>query len=62
MYRFSVHEKKLNRENGRSAQLQIQKHLADFVYDEDGEGTLLIIYYAGHATPDYVTGRLLFAQ
>jgi hypothetical protein len=42
-------------------QVQINKHLADFVYDEDEEDTLLIIYYAGHGTPDSVTGRLLLA-
>jgi hypothetical protein len=42
-------------------QVQINKHLADFVYEEDAEDTLLIIYYAGHGTPDSVTGRLLLA-
>ncbi len=42
-------------------QVQINKHLATFVYDEDDEDTLLIVYYAGHGTPDSVTGRLLLA-
>ena len=61
-YRFSVCQKKLTREGGRSAQVQIHKFLADFVYYEDVPGTLLIVYYAGHGTPDYVTGGLLFAR
>jgi hypothetical protein len=34
--------------NGKIPQHQISKYLADFVYYHDGEGALLIIYYAGH--------------
>lgn len=29
----------------------MQKHLADFVYEEDESHTLLIVYYAGHGAP-----------
>ena len=38
----------------RSPQLQLNKYLADLLYEEDGENTLLIIYYAGNgiAGPD----------
>lgn len=59
-YRFGVTEKRLNTQ--KSAQLQIHRHLANFVYDEDDEHTLLIIYYAGHGTPDRSTGCLLLAK
>lgn len=45
----------------RSVQVQVNKHLADFLYEEDAEDTLLIIYYAGHGMSDPVTGRLLLA-
>jgi hypothetical protein len=30
----------------------MNKHLADFVLEENGEDTLLIIYYAGHGVKD----------
>jgi hypothetical protein len=61
-YRFTVRERKLNRDKGRSAQIQIHHHLAQFVYDEDDDETLLIIYYAGHGTIEYKTNRLIFAR
>jgi hypothetical protein len=34
--------------NDKLPQHQVSKYLADFVYDHDGDGSLLIIYYAGH--------------
>jgi len=37
-------------------------HLAEFVFQEDDENTLMIIYYAGHGTPDYVTQQLFFSR
>jgi Caspase domain len=52
----------LNSRQGKKPRLQIHKHLADFVHDEDGKDTLLIIYYAGHGISDTTTGRLLLAQ
>lgn len=61
-YNFSVCPQTLNTGQGRTPSVQIHKHLADFVYDEDGKDTLLIIYYAGHGVPDNTTGRLLLAQ
>jgi len=42
--------------------LQLNAYLAKFVLASDKENTLMIIYYAGHGTPDYVTKRLLFAR
>ncbi|KAF7503041.1 hypothetical protein GJ744_004679 [Endocarpon pusillum] len=59
-YKFHVTERKLNTK--KMAQLQINMHLANFLYQEDDENTLLIIYYAGHGTPDQSTGRLLLAN
>ena len=35
----------------------MQKHLGDFVYDEDHPRTLLIVYYAGHGAPGPVMGH-----
>ena len=35
----------------RSPQIQVQKILADFVFEHDDEHTLLIVYYAGHGIP-----------
>lgn len=61
-YNFSVYPRTLNTRQGRKTSVQIHKHLADFVYYEDGKDTLLIIYYAGHGVPDTTTGRLLLAQ
>ena len=29
----------------------MQRHLANFVFEEDDRRTLLIIYYAGHGAP-----------
>lgn len=39
-------------------QVQLFKHIADFVALEDGPATLLIVYYAGHGTPSGIPGRL----
>ena len=35
----------------------MQKHLAEFVYDEDDPRTLLIVYYAGHGAPGACMGH-----
>ncbi len=62
LYNFRVCPRTLNTGQGKKPKLQIHKHLADFVHDEDGQDTLLIIYYAGHGISDTTTGRLLLAQ
>ncbi|KAL9040449.1 MAG: hypothetical protein Q9214_004482, partial [Letrouitia sp. 1 TL-2023] len=47
------------RKGGRQlAQVQINKYIADFLYEKDGDKTLLIVYYAGHGTPGSRPGRL----
>lgn len=53
LYRFTVLEQSLNptTEKKKSPQLLLQKCLADFVYKEDEEDSLLIVYYAGHGNP-----------
>ena len=38
-------------EKKKSPQVLLQKYLADFVYKEDEEDSLLIVYYAGHGNP-----------
>lgn len=62
LYNFRVCPQTLNTGQGKKARHQIHKHLADFVHDEDGKDTLMIIYYAGHGISDTTTGRLLLAQ
>jgi len=48
----------LSMNGGKLPQNQLNKFLADFVYDEDGEKTLLMIYYAGHGLPTPEPGGL----
>ncbi|KAL8740280.1 MAG: hypothetical protein Q9190_006998 [Brigantiaea leucoxantha] len=56
---FNYEVKKVQLLNGKQlAQVQINKHIADFLFDEDGDNTLLIVYYAGHGTPGQRPGRL----
>lgn len=56
LYRYRVYRQRLTTQ--RSAQIQVTKFLTDLIIEEDSEDTLLIIYYAGNATPD-TDGRLL---
>ncbi|KAF7506054.1 hypothetical protein GJ744_012301 [Endocarpon pusillum] len=48
-YHFDVDDKRLNVE--KSAQIQLNQHLGNFVGDKHDECGLLIIYYAGHGFP-----------
>jgi hypothetical protein len=59
-YRFNIQEKRL-KDGNKTAQVQVNKYLADFVYDEDDRNTLLIVYYAGHGIPGYAPGQLMLA-
>ena len=45
-YNFKVDVKEMH--NDIHPQTQAFKHVSDFVYDEDGDRSLLIVYYAGH--------------
>ncbi len=58
-YNFNVYHKQIN--NKKPAQVQAHKYLADFVYEEDGERTLLIVYYAGHGFAGDKAGTLNLA-
>ncbi len=58
-YNCSVYHKQIN--NKKKAQVQAHKYLADFVFDEDGERTLLIVYYAGHGFAGDKAGTLNLA-
>ncbi|KAI9685827.1 MAG: Phosphatidylinositol-4-phosphate 5-kinase [Bathelium mastoideum] len=48
LYGFEVKQEQLN--DKKRAQIQMNKHLANFVdeFEDQGNSTLLIIYYAGH--------------
>jgi hypothetical protein len=59
-YKFNVYDKRL-KDGNKTAQVQVNKHLADFVFGEDGKNTLLIVYYAGHGIPGYAPGQLVLA-
>ena len=39
----------------------MNKFLSEWVYDEDGDNTLLIVYYAGHGVPGQDPGQLKLA-
>jgi len=57
-YYFKVYKKRLHTLEGRPASHQMNLHLAQFIYDEDGHDTLLVIYYAGHGIRDIKPGSL----
>ena len=38
------------------AQIQVAKHIINFIYNEDGARTLLLFYYAGHGSPKSMRG------
>ncbi len=59
-YKFNMYDKRL-KDGNKTAQVQVNKYLADFVFDEDGKNTLLIVYYAGHGIPGYAPGQLMLA-
>jgi hypothetical protein len=44
-YKFTTTKRYLERD---PPQAEMNKHLADFVYENDAKNTLLIVYYAGH--------------
>lgn len=50
LYCFETTTKRLNHE--RRAQMQMNLHLAEFLYEYDDPHTLIIIYYAGHGFSD----------
>lgn len=60
LYKFSVQFKRLHSE--KHPQVQAAKHVADFIYDEDDSGRLLIIYYGGHGDSESTApGRIKLA-
>lgn len=62
VYNFKVCPRTLNTRQSTTLLTQSYKHLAGFIYDEDGKDTLLIIYYVGHSILDTTTRRLLLTQ
>jgi hypothetical protein len=57
-YNFTVRKRRLHTLQGKPARNQMNLHLAQFVLDEDGQDTLLIIYYAGHGIRNIKPGEL----
>jgi hypothetical protein len=45
-YNFTTRQRQIK--NTDNPQAELNNHLTQFVVDFDSEGTLLIIYYAGH--------------
>ncbi|KAL8736924.1 MAG: hypothetical protein Q9181_002189 [Wetmoreana brouardii] len=58
VYKYKVRNVRIQSDGDRLAQVQVNRKIADFVDDEDGSTTLLIVYYAGHGTPGHTPGRL----
>jgi hypothetical protein len=52
----------LTQDSERIPQIQVNKHLPDFVYDHNDTSTLLIVYYAGHDRPGESKGGLNLAE
>ena len=50
-YKYKTFRRVLVRDGRRTAQGQVNRHLAEFVDNYDDDGTLLVIYYAGHGRP-----------
>ncbi|KAH8198233.1 hypothetical protein TruAng_007617 [Truncatella angustata] len=57
-FMYKTIRKTLRNDPRRSAQAQVNRHLAEFVDDHDDTNTLLIVYYAGHGRPGNVPGAL----
>ncbi|KAL8732195.1 MAG: hypothetical protein Q9166_002942 [cf. Caloplaca sp. 2 TL-2023] len=57
-YNYKVQNVRLKSNGEKLAQTQVNKSIADFVFDEDGPSTLLLVYYAGHGVPGHQPGKL----
>ncbi|KAK9788202.1 hypothetical protein AB5N19_02982 [Seiridium cardinale] len=57
-FKYGTIRKILIKDPRRSAQAQVNRHLAEFVDDHDDTNTLLVVYYAGHGRPGNVPGVL----
>jgi len=60
-FHYETVRKELTQGSGPTAQIQVNKHLSDFVFEHDDMNTLLIVYYAGHGRPGESTGGLKLA-
>ncbi|KAI4270249.1 MAG: hypothetical protein L6R38_007192 [Xanthoria sp. 2 TBL-2021] len=57
-YKYQVQNVRLKSNGDRLPQVLVNKTIADFVYENDGPSTLLLVYYAGHGTPGQRQGSL----
>ncbi|KAL9119202.1 MAG: hypothetical protein Q9187_004247 [Circinaria calcarea] len=60
-FNYKVYNKCISKIPNKSAQNQVNHHVADFIYEEDGPNNLLIVYYAGHGKPGSGHGYLELA-
>lgn len=51
-FHYKVKRVSLTKDPKHRPALQITRHITDFIWEEDGPKTLLIVYYAGHGAPN----------
>lgn len=57
-FNYNVSQAHIKSDSEKNPQVQVNAHVANFVYNEDGLDTLLIVYYAGHGSPGAKPGHL----
>lgn len=53
-FNYKVIRKLLSSTSGKLPHAQLNKYVADFIFNEDAYKTLLLVYYAGHGSPKSV--------
>lgn len=53
---FKVTRALLTNDADHGAHLQVEYHIVNFIWAEDGPQTLLLFYYAGHGIPKSMHG------
>lgn len=51
-FHYKVSRVLLKNDSGHCPPLHLMRHIIDFILEEDGPRTLLIVYYAGHGVPE----------
>lgn len=58
IYKYKIQNVRLKSNSSRHPQVEVNKIMAEFVWEEDGPSTLLLVYYAGHGAPGQRPGNL----
>lgn len=58
VFSYKVSSVSLSTRVKKLPQVQVHKHIADFIEREDGPAPLLIVYYAGQEVPTGILGHL----